>query len=143
MKNESIMKSAKTDRMRIKIRFVTVGSAALVILLSTSQQAAADSYADMLSNISSMNQRFWDQQNSYNQWLSKQGTRALADRVPVMQEQSFAALLAGHTWQVRSAGLACQGLIAVFQIGGTFQRILKNPPNDFVLRPQGWEEDGT
>ncbi len=136
MENESIKKGAKKDKMRIKIRSMTVGSVALVILLSTSRQAAADSYADMLSNISTMNQRFWDQQNSYNQWLSNQGTRALADRLPVTQQQSFAALLAGHTWQVRSAGLACQGLIAVFQIGGTFQGILKNPPNDFLLRPQ-------
>src|SRR6266481_6196478 len=114
MEKESIKKGAKKDKMRIKIRSMTVASVALVILLSTSRQAAADSYADMLSNISTMNQRFWDQQNSYNQWLSNQGTRALADRLPVTQQQSFAALLAGHTWQVRSAGLACQGLIAVF-----------------------------
>jgi YVTN family beta-propeller protein len=40
--------------MRIKIRSVTVGSAALAILLFTSQQAGADSYSDMLSNISTM-----------------------------------------------------------------------------------------
>jgi hypothetical protein len=127
--------------MRTKIGSVTVGLAALAILLSTSQQAAAqiapnNSYANMLNIINSQNQSFWNQQNSYNQWLSNQGTRALADRVPVTQQQSFGALLGGHTWQVLSAGLACQGLIAVFQIGGTFQGILKNPPNDFVLRPQ-------
>ena len=90
----------------------------------------------MLNTISSANQAFWNQQNSYNQWLSNQGTQALADRVPVTQQQSLAVLFAGHMWQVRSAGLACQGLIAVFQMGGAFQGILKNPPNDFVLRPQ-------
>src|SRR6476646_8552693 len=108
MKNESIMKGAKTDRTRIQIRSLTVGSAAFVILLSIFQQAAAqiapnNSYANMLNIINS-------QQHSYNQWLANQGTRVLADRVPVMQQQSFAAVLAGHMWQVRSAGLACQGL---------------------------------
>jgi hypothetical protein len=68
MKNESIKKSAKTDRMRIKIRSVTVGSAALVILLSIFQQAAAqtNSYTSMLNTISNANQAFWTQQNSYN-----------------------------------------------------------------------------
>jgi hypothetical protein len=141
MKNESIMKGAKTDTTRIQIRSVTVGSAAFVILLSIFQQASAqiapnNSYANMLNIINSQNQIFWNQQNSYNQWLANQGTRALADRVPVMQQQSFAAVFSGHTWQVRSAGLACQGLVAVFQIGGTFQGILKNPPNNVVIRPQ-------
>jgi hypothetical protein len=141
MKNESIMKDAKTDRTRIQIRSVTVGSAAFAILLSIFQQAAAqiapnNSYANMLNIINSQNQITWAQQNSYNQWLSNQGTQALANKVPAVQQQSFAALLAGHTWQVRSAGLACQGLMAVFQSSGTFQGILKNPPNNFVLRPQ-------
>jgi hypothetical protein len=141
MKNESIMKGAKTDRTRIQIRSVTVGSAAFAILLSIFQQAAAqiapnNSYANMLNIINSQNQITWAQQNSYNQWLSNQGTQALANKAPVSQQQSFAALLTGHTWQVRSAGLACQGLIAVFQISGTFQGILKNPPNNLVIRPQ-------
>jgi hypothetical protein len=141
MKNELIMKGAKTDRTRIQIRSVTVGSAAFAILLSIFQQAAAqiapnNSYANMLNIINSQNQITWAQQNSYNQWLSNQGTQALANKAPVSQQQSFAALLAGHSWQVRSAGLACQGLIAVFQISGTFQGILKNPANNLVIRPQ-------
>jgi len=138
MKNELIKKSVKNDKMRIKISALTVESAALAILLSMFQQADAqtNSYSNMLNTISSANQAFWNQQNSYNQWLSNQGTQALADRVPVTQQQSLAVLFAGHMWQVRSAGLACQGLIAVFQMGGAFQGILKNPPNDFVLRPQ-------
>jgi hypothetical protein len=141
MKNESIMEGAKADRSRIQIRSVIVGSAAFVILLSIFQQAAAqivpnNSYANMLNIINSQNQIFRNQQNSHNQWLANQGTRVLADRVPVMQQQSFAAILAGHIWQVRSAGLACHSLIAVFQIDGNFQGILKNPPNNFVIRPQ-------
>jgi Tfp pilus assembly protein PilF len=41
-----------------------------------------DSYANMLNIINSQNQMFWNQQNSYNQSLSNQGTRALVDRVP-------------------------------------------------------------
>ena len=84
------MKGAKTDRTRIQIRSLTVGSTAFVILLSIFQQAAAqiapnNSYAHMLNIINSQNQIFWNQQNSYNQWLANQGTRVLADRVPVMQ----------------------------------------------------------
>lgn len=65
------MKGAKTDRTRIQIRSFVMGSAAFAILLSIFQQAAAqnNSYANMLSNISSMNQTFWNQQNSYNQSL--------------------------------------------------------------------------
>ncbi len=98
MKNESIKKSAKTNKMRITITSVAAVLAALVILLGTFPQAAANSYADLLSNISSINQSFWNQQNSYKQWLSNQGKRALANRVPVTQQQSLDALLAGHRW---------------------------------------------
>lgn len=123
---------------RLFSRAACLGSAAFAILLSMFQQAAAqiapnNSYSNMLNIISSQNQ-IWNSQ--LNQSMFNQGTGALLDRVPVAQQQSFDALLAGHVWQVRSAGLACQGLVAAFQIGGTFQGILKNPPNNFVLRPQ-------
>jgi Family of unknown function (DUF6683) len=75
MKNESIKKSAKTDRMRIKIRSVTVGSAAFAIMLSIFQQGAAqivpnNSYANML-NANSIGQQIFNHQiNGDNQSLS-------------------------------------------------------------------------
>lgn len=47
-----------------------------------------------------------------------------------------AAVLAGHRWEVRSDGLACEGLIAVFHAGGTFEGMLENPPDDAIIRPQ-------
>ena len=47
-----------------------------------------------------------------------------------------ASILADHTWVARSAGLACQALIADFQVGGTFEGTLENPPNDFIIKPQ-------
>jgi len=49
---------------------------------------------------------------------------------------SFETVLAGHRWEVRSQGLACQALVAVFHTGGTFEGMLKNPPNDYIIRPQ-------
>ena len=49
---------------------------------------------------------------------------------------SFAAVLAGHRWQVRSKALACQGLKAFFEIDGTFDGTLQNPPDDMFIRPQ-------
>jgi hypothetical protein len=61
---------------------------------------------------------------------------AQADEGLFTQQRSFAALLAGHRWEIRSGGLGCQGLIAVFQIGGTFNGILQNPPDDMIIRPQ-------
>lgn len=67
------MKAAKTDRTRIQIRSMTVGSAAFTVLLSMIQQAAAqttfvpnNSYSSMLNTISIGNQAFWSQQNNYN-----------------------------------------------------------------------------
>jgi hypothetical protein len=117
------------------------GLTAFAILVGIFQQAAAqivpnNSYANMLNIISNQNQSFWNQQNRYNAWLSNQGTRTVADTGPVTQEQSLAAVLAGHRWQIQSGGLACHGLMAVFLVDGTFQGILQNPPNDFVIRPQ-------
>ena len=71
MKNESIMKSAKIDAMRIEIRSAAMGSVALAILFSMFQQAAGqivpnNSYANMLSITSNANQALWNQMNSYN-----------------------------------------------------------------------------
>ena len=142
---------AKRTETRFKSAFEGAGlrfsraacwrSAAFAILFSIFQQAAAqiapnNSYSNMLNIISNQNQSFWNQQNRYNEWLSNQGTQRLADTGPVTQQQSLAALLAGHKWQIRSGGLACQGLMAVFLVDSTFQGILQNPPNNFVIRPQ-------
>jgi hypothetical protein len=61
MKNELIMKGAKTDGTRTQIRSVTVGSAAFAIVLSMFQQAAAqivpnNSYANIVSMSNFQNQ---------------------------------------------------------------------------------------
>ena len=71
MKNESKMTGANTDRTRIPIRSMTVGSAAFAILFGIFQQAAGqivpnNSYANMLSITSNANQALWNQMNSYN-----------------------------------------------------------------------------
>jgi len=50
--------------------------------------------------------------------------------------RSVADVLAGHRWEVRSDGLACQGLNAVFSVNGTFDGNLENPPNDMIIKPQ-------
>ena len=75
MKNESIMECAKTDRTRIQIRSVTVGSAAFAMLLSIFQQATAqiapnNSYANMVSITSSLQHNLTTQMIDYNRSLS-------------------------------------------------------------------------
>lgn len=62
--------------------------------------------------------------------------RAQAQGGSSTQQQSFAAVLVGHRWEARSAGLACQGLIAIFHNGNAFEGMLQNPSNNFVIRPQ-------
>lgn len=87
------MKSAKTDRTRIQIRSMTVGSAAFAVLLAMIQQAAAqttfvpnNSYSSMLNTISIGNQAFWSQQNSYNNNLYRM-SHANSYRAPVTPRQ--------------------------------------------------------
>ena len=55
MKNESIIKGAKTDRIKIQIRSATIGSAAFAILLSIFQLAAAQIVPNNLSEVQFQN----------------------------------------------------------------------------------------
>jgi hypothetical protein len=54
----------------------------------------------------------------------------------IKKSGSFETVLADHRWEVRSPVLACQGLIAVFHDGGTFEGMLRNPQDDVLIRPQ-------
>lgn len=66
---------------------------------------------------------------------------------PLRQEQSFADLLADHDWVARSSGLAAESLEVSFASTGSFQGVLRNPPDDLVIRPQRvngkWSVTGT
>jgi hypothetical protein len=55
---------------------------------------------------------------------------------PLAQQHTFADVLADNQWEARSAGLAAESLVAIFNSDGSLQGMLKNPPDDLIIRPQ-------
>lgn len=56
---------------------------------------------------------------------------------PMAQRSSgFAGTLQGGRWLLRSAALAAESLDAVFGAGGRLEGVLRNPPDDMIIRPQ-------
>ena len=55
---------------------------------------------------------------------------------PLTTPQDLTSQFADHQWSVLSAGLAAESLEIIVSSDGSFQGVLRNPPDDLVIQPQ-------